>query len=87
MPRKRNNPFLVFISKFNYKDDVFYFIIQFFPKENLLHPIQKNNANNIFLKKTAILFVFSNKNVPLRPVNKNFIAAIAQSVEQRIRNA
>ena len=38
-------------------------------------------------KKVANLFDFSNKDVPLHPVSKKLIAAIAQLVEQRIRNA
>ena len=52
---------------------------------NKVQDIQiENYPTKIFLKKTEILFAFSNKDVPLHPVTN---AAIAQLVEQRIRNA
>lgn len=55
---------------------------------NKVQDIQiENYPTKIFLKKTEILFAFSNKDVPLHPVSKKLIAAIAQLVEQRIRNA
>ena len=55
---------------------------------NKVQDIQiENYPTKIFLKKTEILFAFSNKDVPLHPVNEKLIAAIAQLVEQRIRNA
>ena len=52
-------------------------------RNNTLHK-QKNILKKINLKIQSILFAYSNKNVPLHPVNN---AAIAQLVEQRIRNA
>ena len=47
----------------------------------------KTALGKIFSKKPSFLFVVSKKAVNLHPVKQKAVAAIAQLVEQRIRNA
>ena len=47
----------------------------------------KATSGKIFSKKSSFHFIVSKKAVNLHPVKQKAVAAIAQLVEQRIRNA